>query len=899
MTSPHDSSSFLSDLQHKRVRVSSNADLQNDSTAATSTDEFDHIVQSRPPVLVTGAAGFIGSHTAHALLKRGETVIILDELNDYYDIAVKKQNLQLLIDEFGTNRVRVYIGDICDSKLLAQIYDKEKFDRIVHLAARAGVRPSLEQPQLYIQANIVGTMALLELCRQINQDTPGYLKHFVYASSSSVYGDNLPVPFSELEACNSPVSPYAASKKSCESFASCHASTYKIPCSGLRFFTVYGPRGRPDMAPYKFIKQVYHGETIQQFGDGTTERDYTYVSDIVSGIIRCLDRPPHTITFDKPPAVPSSSPDSKVSYHEVYNLGRGDPCKLNEFISTISNLLNKKPNIKICPMQPGDVQRTYADIRKAQEYLGYSPKVSVQEGLRRTAEWYKAEMDKLNQRKQLEQQMTTTMPISAPVTPMNSDNTSDNTTVDTNSITSTISNIEITSVHPTPSSENRPITSIVSPSTSSSSSNDISLDTLKPLPGVLAATRIHNQGSSRIGITSDTVAHIMTWLPRALASTEYVAIAVDTTDGRSDVYDGVKKVVDSVLASLPKSISHSRVQLVKVSPWGAFIPALNALLAHAQKISAHNILYSSIEMKMHPLHIRTLAHHLTDETLVVGARLPGHQFMPSTLQQSNSSFSRLDGSSTVWNTLALWNTTRLARTGFLSVSDGLPEMQGRPAVPGGVEEVAVISLQQKLYPRCAVAKLLSIDCDTDDLVTAELTCPHSPNNVAFVDSIEDQQEELPHRIRNNNITSVEATHSCPSSSSSAYPQSVIASSSSQEKQDWERRAQFWHHGEWLAPTNNTAVVPCSGSSQPIRKSSMNGKKGVSTILPALLNQLSLFYGLDMSLNDLHWDSEWRDVERRKLHEYKMNSKKERAALQMQHLKLEPGWIQHIQVKVTP
>jgi UDP-glucuronate 4-epimerase len=321
-------------------------------------------------VLITGGAGFIGSHVAEYLLARGDDVVIVDEVNDYYDPTIKEGNLSLLQDlmKEQPDRLRVYRGDICDVELMNEIFEKERPQWVCHMAARAGVRPSIQDPYVYIHSNIRGTTSLMELSHKYG------VKNFVFASSSSVYGGSSSTFFSEDENVDNPVSPYAASKKACELLAYTYHHLYKLNVSALRFFTVYGPRGRPDMAPFKFIDRVSRGLEIQQFGNGSSSRDYTYISDIVDGIVRAVDRP-HP--------------------YEVFNLGKGNGTSLKEFIDLVQKHTGKKANIKVLPDQPGDVPYTCADVTKAQNLLGYKASVSFEEGIKRTAKWYKESQKKI------------------------------------------------------------------------------------------------------------------------------------------------------------------------------------------------------------------------------------------------------------------------------------------------------------------------------------------------------------------------------------------------------------------------------------------------------------------------------------------------------------------------
>jgi len=317
-------------------------------------------------VLVTGGAGFIGSHVVEALLQRGDDVVIVDEMNDYYDVQIKESNIKhlqgLVSAEETATRLTFYKGDVCDVDLMTRIFQEEKPEWLCHLAGRAGVRPSIQDPFVYIHSNIRATVLLLELASKFK------IKNFVFASSSSVYGGSTSTYFSEDENVDNPVSPYAATKKACELLSYTYHHLHQLNVSALRFFTVYGPRGRPDMAPFKFIDRISRGLEIQQFGDGSSSRDYTYISDIVDGIIRAIDRP---------------------HGYEVFNLGKGEGTSLSDFIAIVEKYAGQKAVIKILPEQPGDVPYTCADIHKAQSMLGYKSMVNFDEGIRRTVLWYK------------------------------------------------------------------------------------------------------------------------------------------------------------------------------------------------------------------------------------------------------------------------------------------------------------------------------------------------------------------------------------------------------------------------------------------------------------------------------------------------------------------------------
>jgi len=338
-------------------------ELEETSNEDMSSQSRDLIAphQGYKKVLVTGGAGFIGSHVADFLLNRGDDVVIVDEMNDYYEVSMKEANLKLLCAKYGSDRVKIYRGDICNEDFMLSLFENERPEWICHMAARAGVRPSIQDPFVYIHSNIRGTTQLLELSQRFK------VKNFVFASSSSVYGGSSSTYFSEDENVDNPVSPYAASKKACELLAYTYHHLYKLNISALRFFTVYGPRGRPDMAPFKFIDRVSRGLEIQKFGDGTSSRDYTYIDDIVDGVVRAIDRP---------------------HKYEVFNLGKGNGTSLNEFIELVQKYTKKTALIKQLPDQPGDVPYTCADIRKARRKLGYKAKVSFEEGIKRTVEWY-------------------------------------------------------------------------------------------------------------------------------------------------------------------------------------------------------------------------------------------------------------------------------------------------------------------------------------------------------------------------------------------------------------------------------------------------------------------------------------------------------------------------------
>jgi UDP-glucuronate 4-epimerase len=330
-------------------------------------------------ILVTGTAGFIGFHMARRLLSEGIDVTGLDNMNDYYDVSLKEARNSLLENEYdGYVLHRI---DLADAAGIQKLFEEENFDYVVHLAAQAGVRYSIDNPRAYVDSNIVGFLNILEGCRHNG------VKHLVYASSSSVYGMNTQIPFSVHDNVDHPVSLYAASKKSNELMAHVYSHLYDIPSTGLRFFTVYGPWGRPDMAYYMFTNSILKDEKIKVFNYGDMERDFTYVDDIVEGVYRILWKIPEpTEQWDDIHPDPGSS----SAPFRIYNIGNNQPVGLMDFIHVIEELLGKEAKMEFLPMQPGDVLTTYADIDDLSTAVGYSPDTSIEEGLGEFISWYKA-----------------------------------------------------------------------------------------------------------------------------------------------------------------------------------------------------------------------------------------------------------------------------------------------------------------------------------------------------------------------------------------------------------------------------------------------------------------------------------------------------------------------------
>ena len=322
--------------------------------------------------LITGGAGFIGFHLTKRLLTEGADVIGFDNLNDYYDVKLKEDRLQILqqmsaVD--GNGSYRFVKGDLADKETVMQLFAEYKPQIVVNLAAQAGVRYSIDHPDSYIQSNIIGFYEILEACRHYP------VEHLLFASSSSVYGGNTKIPFSTQDKVDEPVSLYAATKKSDELMAHCYSKLYGIPATGLRFFTVYGPMGRPDMAYFSFSQKIMHGETIKIFNNGDMMRDFTYVEDIVTGIMNMLNNPP--------------ADNGKGAHYKIYNIGNNSPEKLMYFVEILEKELGKTAQKEFLPMQPGDVYQTYADVSELTKDFGFKPSTSLQEGLAEFVKWFR------------------------------------------------------------------------------------------------------------------------------------------------------------------------------------------------------------------------------------------------------------------------------------------------------------------------------------------------------------------------------------------------------------------------------------------------------------------------------------------------------------------------------
>ncbi len=329
-------------------------------------------------ILITGSAGFVGYHLSKRLCKEGYSVYGIDNLNSYYDPSLKTARLKELESFENFKFVKI---DLQNKETLVSLFKNANLKYIFHLAAQAGVRYSIENPYAYIESNINGFLNILEMCRNFP------VEHLIYASSSSVYGANIKQPFFEGDNVDHPVSLYAATKKSNELMAHTYSYLYNVPTTGLRFFTVYGPYGRPDMAYFSFTKNIIEGKQIDVFNNGKLERDFTYIDDVVEGVVRLIDKKPISNTnWDRV----KSDPFSSIAPYRIFNIGNNKPVKLMDFISVLEKHIGKKAKINFLPMQPGDVYSTYADISLLNSFVGFEPKTSIDDGLKKFVEWYKS-----------------------------------------------------------------------------------------------------------------------------------------------------------------------------------------------------------------------------------------------------------------------------------------------------------------------------------------------------------------------------------------------------------------------------------------------------------------------------------------------------------------------------
>ena len=635
---------------------------------------------SPPPpraVLVTGCAGFIGSHVSDFLLRRGDVVVGVDELNDYYDQRLKRLNLARLASHTG--QFHFYESDVDNAPLVSELLHRHSVTSVIHLAARAGVRPSITHPQLYTHSNVTATVTLLQ-CIQRHRPL---IQHFVYASSSSVYGESGSSDeahelssaavrgFVETQNTDEPISVYAATKKSCELLVSAYSHQYGLLSSGLRFFSVYGPWGRPDMFPFILLDSIERGLTVKQFGDGTSSRDFTFISDIVHGVIAVHDHR----------RVEAGS----ARQHEVFNLGNSATITLRDFIHTVERITGRRAQVEVLASQAGDVHHTFADCSKAKRMVGYEPTVSVEEGMRRCYRWYKEEYEPwraqhpplASPRLSILRDRSLALPESFSSSSLSSSRDTARDQDDPTTPTSTTSTASsVSSATPSPGLSSRTVRQ-------QSSASPPPVDAL---PGLLLCTRIHcgNVSSAEVFLRSSSFLHqLHSWIESAVRVATHVAIAVDCTDGRTDVLDCVEDAVETAKGA-------ERVRVVRVAPWGRFVPALNALIQHAAAIPVSEILFASLEATFALDEVAAMQHELSrSQALVVGVRQQGHEWhQPEHDSGSSSTLAPLSGLTVPWNTTAMWAVPALSRTGFLLVSED--------AVNGGVEEAAVVGAHSLL-----------------------------------------------------------------------------------------------------------------------------------------------------------------------------------------------------------
>ena len=329
-------------------------------------------------LLVTGAAGFIGFHTSRLLLERGNEVVGLDNMNDYYDPALKRARLEILLRYPAFRFTKI---DLADAEAMQEIFERERFQRVVHLAAQAGVRYSIVNPHIYVRSNVTGFLHVIEGCRHTQ------VEHLVYASTSSVYGANTRMPFSETQGVDHPLTLYAATKKANELMAHSYSSLYALPTTGLRFFTVYGPWGRPDMALFLFTKNILAGLPIDVFNGGNHQRDFTYVDDIVEGVVAAVD---HVAAPDSHWDSGHPNPSTSSAPYRIYNIGNQQPIALSRYIEVLEECLGRKAQKNFLPMQPGDLPDTWADVEALAREVGYRPSTPLEEGVKHFVEWYLA-----------------------------------------------------------------------------------------------------------------------------------------------------------------------------------------------------------------------------------------------------------------------------------------------------------------------------------------------------------------------------------------------------------------------------------------------------------------------------------------------------------------------------
>lgn len=630
----------------------------------------------RETVLITGGCGFIGSNTVRKMLNDGYRVVVVDEMNDYYDPHLKRDNLRHLRDLASSLQLQLppleaplltfFETDIANMQEMTQIFELEKPSLVIHLAARAGVRYSIEDPAVYAHSNVLGTTTILELSQRFK------VRSVAMASSSSVYGDRpdssqgawieergapqgeastssdedhsedeLPGAFRETDSVNMPASPYAATKRACELLAYTYTQLYNLPIACLRFFTVYGPGGRPDMAPYKFIHRIMHGIPIDRYGDGSAIRDFTYVDDIVDGIVLSLLKP---------------------QGYQIYNLGGGRPISLAKFITLCEEAVGKKAIINVMPTQPGDVARTHASITKARKMLGFRAKVEVATGLKRMADWYKAFVAEKTR-------------VAAVVTRKSMGPTGEyvmegSSTADRDSDSGISSDMTVVD---------------------ETATDDMAAEEEVVPRKLVVCGRIHNMTS--LSAERKVLVEKLVNSTLSLPIPASVCIAVEYASGKGgdtlfrQVEEAAYEAAESDLSS---SEARRLVHVLPIMNWG-ITTALNACIHHADSLGACYTAFCSMEVTFDSQVMSVLVSECDlDTTLVAGAALPGHDFYSEELH--NNRTVKATGTTVPWNTLAVWNTALLARVGFVAIGNGSTVLDAA----AGIEEVSTVSVIQDL-----------------------------------------------------------------------------------------------------------------------------------------------------------------------------------------------------------
>lgn len=613
-------------------------------------------------VLITGGCGFIGSNTARKMLTDGYKVVVVDEMNDYYDPMLKRDNLRHLHELAATlqHSFVFYETDIADVPEMTRIFEREQPSLVIHLAARAGVRYSIDNPQVYAHSNVMGTTTILELSQRFK------VRSVAMASSSSVYGDRpdqsqqewinehakgskssdmstgmdeeeneVEGAFREDDAVNMPASPYAATKRATELLAYTYTQLYKMPIACLRFFTVYGPGGRPDMAPHKFIHRILHGIPIDRYGDGSAIRDFTYVDDIVDGIVLSLLKP---------------------QGYQIYNLGGGRPISLAKFITLCEDAVGRKAIINVMPTQPGDVARTHASVIKARKMLGFKAKVHVADGLKRMADWYK----EFIARKQA---------LNKPVDGFTgSEKVHD---FDTPSTSSNGSDSGFSGDASTQADE---------------ALNDLSMADEVTEKKLVVCSRIHSMQSLTSERKQSVVNMVNSTLSLPIPASVCIAVEYVLGPGGDRLFREVEATAfEAAESDLSPEEARRVVHILPIMNWGMTM-ALNACLQHADSIRACYTTFCSLEVAFDSQVMSVLLSECDlGNTLVAGACLPGHEFCGHGKMLVDAS-----GTTTPWNTLAVWNTAKLATIGFVQIGNGSNVLN----MDAGIEEVSTASVIQ-------------------------------------------------------------------------------------------------------------------------------------------------------------------------------------------------------------